>query len=163
MSLGLASMLLAGATDASVADALNGMMTTFSTVCLAPADLAGQHAAASSLPGVTKEVVSGFKDRKPVIPGARYKLPGMEMSVFGYRGAGLCAVARDFEPSFELSQYLAAIEARFGKRPHKKVVKPDYYRGVWADGSRQFDIEWYAKELKTTVLLSVRKRDGYSR
>lgn len=163
MSLGLASMLLAGATDASVADALNGMMTTFSTVCLAPADLAGQHAAASSLPGVTKEVVSGFKDRKPVIPGARYRLPGMQLSVMGYSGAGVCAIARGFESGIDLPSYLTALETRFGKRPHKKVAKTDYYRGIWADGSRQFDIEWYTKERGTTVLLSIRKRDGYSR
>jgi hypothetical protein len=163
MSLGLALMLLAGATDASVDAGLETMMTTFSTVCLAPADLAAQHATASSLPGVKKEVVSGYKKRERVIPGAKYELPGMKVSVMGYSGAGICVITRGFEPGIDLPLYLSALETRFGKRPHKKVAKTDYYRGIWADGSRQFDIEWYAKERGTTVLLSVRKRDGYSR
>ncbi len=157
-------MMQAGATSGQDFVPLATLMSTFTDICVSTPDFASARKVADAVPGVSKEVVSGYNEkREPLVPEVRYCANGMRFGTFGSGSLANCYAASYVEPSYDLEKFQAAVAAQFGHTKFEKVTKAKgFFRGGWNEGSRYFAIEWREQDGRIQALLTVRKRDGYS-
>lgn len=165
MSATLAFLTLAEAVGAPNPGLLDAMMATFASVCVEQENGLAQRRAAEALPDVSKEVRSDYdrEKRQQRVPGALYTTPTMRLGIMGYKGASLCYVVTNIEPSIDPAAYRSLVAARFGGKASKQFAADDLYRGSWNSNGRTFEIEWKRKDDGVLALLSIRKRDGFAK
>jgi len=163
--LGVALMALAGAAAPTAVLPLDDIFTTFDQICIGHTELADQKKAAEALPNVVKEVRPRRDEKtgEEQYPATIYHGIGFQVGMIGYSENATCYVTAHIDPAMDADGLRDAVATRFAGKPHKAAATKNFYHGGWVTKDQAFEMEWQHKDDGIVALLSVRRRDGFTK